>query len=254
MAAAHRLLAIIPAREGSSRVPGKNVRRLAGHPLLAYSIAGAVESGLFSRIIVSTDSPAYADIAKHYGAECPELRPVELATSLSPDIGFLRHTFDLVGDGYDVFSILRPTSPFRTGAVITRAWEAFREVEGADSIRAVQLCREHPGKMWVFDEGDTFMRPLLEQSHLEVPWYASQYQALPRVHVQNSSLEIAWSRVVLKDNSREGRNIVPFLTKGAEGFTIDYPDDWALAEQMVARGEAVLPRVTQAPYQGGESE
>ena len=79
-------VAFIPARQGSKRVPGKNVRPLDGHPLLAYTIAAALESGVFGSVIVSTDSEEVAAIARHYGAEVPFLRPAVFAGDMSPDI------------------------------------------------------------------------------------------------------------------------------------------------------------------------
>jgi CMP-N-acetylneuraminic acid synthetase len=92
------------------------------------------------------------------------------------------------------------------------------------------------------------MRPLLDQSHLEVPWHAGQYQALPKVYIQNSALEIAWTRIVHEYDSREGKVIAPFFTQGAEGFSIDYETDWYLAEHMIAQGEAVLPEIECEPF------
>ncbi|MGB6280128.1 MAG: acylneuraminate cytidylyltransferase family protein, partial [Syntrophobacteria bacterium] len=80
------IVALIPARAGSKRVPDKNIRPLAGHPLIAYTISSALQSQVFSAVIVSTDSQRYGDIAGHYGAEVPHLRPSELAGDLSPDI------------------------------------------------------------------------------------------------------------------------------------------------------------------------
>ena len=84
-------VAFIPARLGSKRVPGKNIRPLAGHPMLAYSIAPAIDSGVFSSVIVSTDSEEIAAIARHYGAEVPFLRPAAFAGDTSPDIEWLEH-------------------------------------------------------------------------------------------------------------------------------------------------------------------
>ena len=109
-------VALVPARAGSVRVPGKNVRALAGHPLIAYSIAAARESGLFDAVLVSTDSEEIAAVARRYGAEVPGLRPAEMAGSGSSDIEWVRHVLD--GTAYELFSILRPTSPFRRGATI----------------------------------------------------------------------------------------------------------------------------------------
>src|SRR4051794_37292922 len=128
-------VALVPARAGSQRVPGKNVRPLAGHPLLAYSIAAARASGLFDAVLVSTDSADIADVARHYGATVPGLRPATLATATSPDIEWVRHVLD--GTTYELFSILRPTSPFRSAATLRRAWDAFHAVDDADSLRAV---------------------------------------------------------------------------------------------------------------------
>lgn len=218
------------------RVPGKNIRPLAGHPLLAYSIAAARESGLFDTIVVSTDSEEMAEVARRYGADVPGLRPEAMATSTASDIDWVEHELARLPD-FDAFSILRPTSPFRRGATIRRAWERLIAVPGADSVRAVRPVREHPGKMWRI-EGE-LMVPLLEQVPGEVPTHSRQMAALPTVHVQDSSLEIAWTRIVA-DREIAGRRVVPFLTDAAEGFSIDYPDDWAEAERMAARDPSLL--------------
>ena len=108
------IVALIPARSGSKRLPDKNIQPLAGHPLIAYTISAARQSGLFADVIVSTDSERYADVARYYGAEVPWLRPVELAGDLAPDIEWVEYTLKRLlkeGRGYDCFSILRPTSP-----------------------------------------------------------------------------------------------------------------------------------------------
>ena len=85
------LVALIPARSGSKRVKNKNIRLLAGHPLLAYSIAAARESGIFRSVIVSTNCDEIAEVARHYGAEVPFLRPASMARDLSPDIEWIEH-------------------------------------------------------------------------------------------------------------------------------------------------------------------
>lgn len=239
-------VALIPARAGSLRVPNKNIRVLEGHPLIAYAISAALASKVHDRIIVSTDSELIREIAIYYGAEAPFLRPANLATSVSPDIEWLRHALSQLDEKYDAFSILRPTSPFRTAKTIKRGWQQFLSMPGIDSLRAVELCHEHPGKMWVA-EGE-LIRPLLNQSHLDIPWHAGQYQALPKVYIQNSSLEIAWTMVVWEHNSREGKKIAPFFTANTEGFSIDEEDDWYLAEHMIEQGRAVLPEMNIKPW------
>jgi len=240
------VVAFVPARAGSERVPGKNVRRLAGHPLLAYAIATARESGIAERIVCSTDSEEIADVARWYGADVPFLRPSEYATSTSPDIEWLTYTLAELSERYDLFALVRATNPFRGPDVLRRGLEQLLAAPQADSIRAVELVKQHPGKMWVL-EGQT-MRPLLEQSGLESAWHAGQYQALPQVYVQNSALEIAWTRVVAETGTREGRVLAPYLTEGFEGFNVDDEEDWARAEALVASGAATLPAIDRDPY------
>ena len=104
------ILALIPARSGSKRVADKNIRPLAGHPLIAYTIAAARESGIFSSIVVSTDSEQYAEISRKYGAEVPFLRPAEISGDVSPDIEWIEFTLKRLkeaGREYDCFSILK---------------------------------------------------------------------------------------------------------------------------------------------------
>lgn len=241
-------VAFVPARSGSERVPQKNVRRLAGHPLLAYAIETALQSGVFERVVVSTDSEEIAGVARWYGADVPFLRPVEYATSTSPDIEWLSFTLETMPERYDLFALIRATNPLRGPDAVRRGLEQLLATPEADSLRAVELVKQHPGKTWVLEEGGRLMRPLLDQSHLEVTWHAGQYQALPPVYIQNSALEIAWTRVVTETGTREGRVVAPFFTEGYEGFNVDDEDDWERAEGLVASGRASLPAVGRPPY------
>ena len=92
------VLAIIPARGGSKGLPGKNLRLLAGHPLIAYSIAAGLQAKLVNRVICSTDSEEIAGIARQYGAELPFMRPAELAQDDSPDIDAFQHILEFYGN------------------------------------------------------------------------------------------------------------------------------------------------------------
>jgi CMP-N,N'-diacetyllegionaminic acid synthase len=236
-------VALVPARSGSQRVPGKNVLPLAGHPLIAYSIAGAQEAGIFDAVVVSTDTEEIAEIGRRYGAEVPGLRTEEMSTATSFDIEWVLHV--MRDRDEEIFAILRPTSPFRTADTVRRAYERLVDLgNAADSIRAVEPARQHPGKMWTL-AGD-LIEPLLPQPEGETPLHSRQYQALPKVYAQNSSLELAWSRVL--DDALptiSGARVAPFFTEGAEGFSIDYPEDVEQAERMLARGEATLPALAQ---------
>lgn len=243
------VVALIPARAGSKRVPNKNVRKLGAHPMMAYTIAAAKASGVFSSIVVSTDDEKYAAIARHYGAEVPFLRPQEIAGEYSPDIEWVVQVLrglQSAGRAFDCFSILRPTSPFRRPETIRRAWELFLAQEGVDSLRAVEKCRQHPGKMWVV-RGER-MTPLLPLSPANTPWHSQQYAALPEVYVQNASLEIAWSRVALEGGTIAGSVLVPFITRDLEGVDVNDSKDWDWAERLLAEHPSALPAVSVAPF------
>src|SRR2546425_9184818 len=113
------------------------------------------------------------------GAIVLSLRPAELTTATSTDIEWITHALEQLNEHYDLFAIVRATNPFRGPDVLRRGLEQLLATPEADSIRAVELVKQHPGKMWVL-EGRT-MRPLLEQAQLVVAWHAGQYQALPPI-------------------------------------------------------------------------
>lgn len=242
-------VAFIPARSGSKRLPHKNIKKLGKHPLLAYSISAALESKIFSAVILATDSEEYAEIGRHYGAEVPFLREQSISGDKSPDIEWVQYALGKLAEQnrfYDAFSILRPTSPFRKAETIRRAWEIFLNSPGVDSLRAIEKCEQHPGKMWVV-RGDR-MTPLLPLTPAQQPWHSTQYAALPEVYVQNASLEIAWSRVVVETNTISGHTFAPFFTHDDEGLDVNREFDWWKAERMLEQGRATLPPIQLKPF------
>ena len=244
-----RSVALIPARSGSKRLQDKNVRPLGGHPMLAYSIQAALDSNVFDAVVCATDSQHYANIATYYGAEVPFLRDGDISGDQSPDIQWVRWVLDrLAADGreFDLFSILRPTSPFRLPNTIQRAWDLFISDAQADSLRAVQLCKQHPGKMWAI-EGNR-MTPIMPGSIGGVPMHSSQYAALPKIYVQDASLEISKVSNIYDKNSIAGDTILPFVSLGMDGFDINVPEDFILAEHFVETGEATLATISKIPF------
>lgn len=239
------VVGFIPARSGSKRIVDKNIKPLAGHPLLAYSVCSALDSGIFDKVVVSTDSAKYGDIAHHYGADVL-MRPPEYATETSPDIEWVKHA--LLRVPCRAFAILRPTSPFRTAETIRRAWCEFRTGFACDSLRAVEKCHEHPAKMWVIAHGH--LHPIMPTitGTTGAPGHSSQYPTLPVVYVQNTSLEFAWAKTVEDTDSIAGEVIRAFLTVDAEGFDLNSEYDWHIAEQMVKDGAARLPPMKVAAW------
>ena len=256
--AAEKVVALIPARGGSQRVPRKNIRELAGHPLIAYTIAVARSCGLFSGVYVSTDDAETMEIARHYGAETIA-RPAELARADSPDIDWVRHAlyevagFIVVRQQVDAFAILRPTSPFRRTTTIEEGLARldYPEWRPVDSVRAVTPASQHPGKMWRIIDGA--MYPILPYTYAKgddlemmgyepTPWHSSPTQTLPKVWIQTASMEFSRPRNV-DHGTISGSIIAPLMTFGYEALDINDESDWAEAERITAEHPKALPKV-----------
>lgn len=243
-----KIVALIPARAGSKRIPGKNMRPLAGRPLIAYTIMAALESRVFSDVLICSDDDhvfAYA-----LGCEHVSYRSRPPVPDDQPDIEWVRDALDTVTaarlDQPNAFAILRPTSPFRTAETIKRAIAQFQRSE-VHSLRAVQPVREHPGKMWLWEWPGFPMTPLWNRARDgDTPFHSRPTQTLPQVYVQNASLEIAWSYVVNAFGTISGTKVAPFFTEGYEGFDLNTEEDWQRAEQLIASGAVTLPDLTEA--------
>ena len=243
-------VALIPARSGSKRVVNKNISPLDGHPLIAYTITSALESNIFDNVIVSTDSDEIKKVSEYYGASVPFIRPEEYSKDISPDIQWVKHSLNYLEKfkNYNVFSILRPTSPFRKPETIIRAFKEFFKEE-CDSLRAVEKCLQHPCKMWVSEKD--YIRPFVEMEEKgpqNQPLHSSQYPSLPEVYVQNASLEIAHFKTVYNFDNISGEKIIPFFTEKDEGFDVNVKDDWELAKILIKNGEASLPKIRKKSY------
>jgi len=236
-------IALIPARSLSKRIPNKNIKVLGNHPLIAYSIASAIESNIFDKVVCVTDSQLYADIAMHYGAEVPCLRPHNISTDESSDIDWVNWILLEIYKNYpfEIYSILRPTSPFRSKETIQNAFYAFETSKNYDSLRAVQKVTEHPGKMWI--KSDNIITPLLPFKNGDVNWHSCQTNTLPEIFIQNASLEISWKKTLIEQKSISGSIIQPFISKGYEGFDINNMNDWYLAEKFVSEKIQSLPNI-----------
>jgi CMP-N,N'-diacetyllegionaminic acid synthase len=251
-----RMVALIPARAGSKRVPGKNTRDLNGQPLIAYTIAAAQQSGVFARVVVCSDDSNVWKIAYQLGAEWFERAPV---SDTQRDVEWIREVLEQMRPQPEAFAILRPTSPFRTADTIRRAYQQFCDMNDCvDSIRAVRPVTEHPYKMWRSTGPAGFekaypIKPLHEGYHADgTPWHSSPTQSLPTLYVQTSALEMAWTRCVEVYGTISGRKVAPFFGSPVEFCSIDTPDDWDEAERLArTRPDLLSPvdvaRVSTAP-------
>ena len=234
-------IAIIPARGGSKRVPLKNIKLLRGHPLLAYSIRAAQDSGVCDRILVSTDSPEIAALAEKYGAEAPGLRPQELATDSAHDIGFLLHAMQEWAPGSDdqLWAILRPTSPLRSGESIRHARDNLLANPWADSIRALRPVSEHPGKMWRVDASTGEATTYLDQPGA----FNGPTQELESLFFQASSLEIVRRGAAVAHHSIAGERVLALTLPVAETVDVNSEHDWIVLETLIAANPSLLPRM-----------
>ena len=219
------ILALIPARCGSKSIPRKNLLRLAGNPLIAYSIKQALASRHITRTIVSTDDPEIAEVARQYGAEVPFLRPAEFAQDLSPDLDVFHHALSWLRDqeGYtcDLVVHLRPTGPLRRVELIDQAIELMLKHPEADSLRSVRSASQTPYKMWRIESG--YLRSLLSVEGVPEP-HSMPRQKLPKVYWQNGYVDIVRPRTVLELNRMAGNRILPFVVEEPI-LELDYPED-----------------------------
>jgi N-acylneuraminate cytidylyltransferase len=159
------ILAVIPARGGSKGLPRKNVLTLSGHPLIAYSILAAQRSKYITRMIVSTDDDEIGAVAQRYGAEVPFKRPEAIAGDLATDIEVFTHALQWLKENEQYIPAyivqLRPTSPVRLNGMIDECIEKILAHPEADSLRIITEAPVTPYKMWVAEDDDKPMKPLL---------------------------------------------------------------------------------------------
>jgi N-acylneuraminate cytidylyltransferase len=241
MVARTEVLAIIPARGGSKSIPRKNIRLLANHPLIAYSIAAGLAAEEVSRVIVSTDDEKIAEISQKYGAEIPFLRPAEFAQDETPDLPVFEHAMEWLEnrEGYipDIVVQLRPTSPFRRTIHIDQAVRQLIDSPGADAVRTVCIPFQNPFKMWRVDS-DGYLQPIMDIGIPES--YNLPRQSLPVIYWQTGYVDVVWAETIKTKHSMTGERILPLIIGADEWIDIDSPDDWRRAERMLESNEIKL--------------
>ncbi|HEY5153464.1 MAG TPA: acylneuraminate cytidylyltransferase family protein [Acidimicrobiales bacterium] len=222
-----RALGLIPARGGSQGVPGKNLRPLAGRPLLAYTARDALASGL-DRVVLSTDDEAIATVGRELGLDVPFLRPAELATSEAPTLGVVRHAIDVLaaaGDDYDAVCLLQPTSPVRAPGLIDECL-ARLAASGADSVVTVRPVplEFHPD--WVYhldaDGGLALASGAAEP--------VTRRQDLTAAYHRDGAVYVTRTEVV-QAGSLYGHRVVGVVAAGPS-VNIDTEDDFRRAEAL----------------------
>jgi YrbI family 3-deoxy-D-manno-octulosonate 8-phosphate phosphatase len=231
MVAQPEVLAIVPARGGSKSIPRKNIQPLAGHPLMAYSIAAGLQAESVGRVIVSTDDEEIAEIARAYGAETPFMRPAELAADDTQDYPVFQQALAWLKEheGYqpEVVVQLRPTSPLRPKDCVDQAVARLLADPEADSIRGVVPSKQIPYKMWRIAP-DGRMEPLLLDGFDEP--YNMPRQKLPQTYWQTGHIDAIRTRTILEKDSLSGDVILSLVLDPKYTIDIDTIQDWERAE------------------------
>ncbi len=255
MAEPIEILAVIPARGGSKGIPRKNIRPFLGHPLVAYSIAAALQSEQVTRTIVSTDDEEIAAVARQYGAETPFMRPADLAQDQTTDLPVFEQALRWLAEneGYRPAAVvqLRPTSPLRPRGLVDRAVRTLLDAPEADSVRGVIPSGQNPYKMWRIDAQGR-MAPLLSVPGIAEPYNAPR-QALPPTYWQTGHIDAIRTACILQKHSLSGDVILPLQIDPRYAVDIDTLNDWRRAEWLVRQGELemVLPGRQPRPLPAG---
>lgn len=225
------VLAIIPARSGSKSVKDKNIRPINGKPMIAYSVEHAIKAECIDRVIVSTDSEKYAEIAKAYGAEIPFIRPAEYATDTSLDIDVFFHalTFLKENEGYmpELVVQLRPTYPIRRISDIENMVKYMKDNKDVDSIRCIAPAKEVAYKMW-FKDDNNMLTPIMK----DIPeCYNMPRQQLPKIYYQNACIDVVRADVILNKHSMSGNKIAGY--EMSDNFDIDTEEEFKAAEKYI---------------------
>ena len=230
------ILALIPARGGSKGIPHKNIRRFAGYPLLAWSIAAGLQAKSVSRVIVSTDDGEIAAVAREYGADVPFMRPSELAQDRTLDLPVFEHALrwleDIEGYKPDIIVQLRPTSPIRPKEMLDGAIKVLVENPDADSVRGVVPAGQNPYKMWKFNGYDKPLNPLIHVEGLTEPYNAPR-QILPQVYWQTGHIDAIRTKTISHKNSLTGDVVYPYVIDPRYTVDIDTLADWEKYEALV---------------------
>lgn len=221
-----KILAFIPARGGSKRIPGKNIRLLGGKPLIEWSIHTAKLIPEVCDILVSTDSIEIQNISKELGAYVPWLRPKNLSTDRSSSVDTALHALDWYESEYgavDGLLMLQPTSPFRNIEKVKEGVKMFTE-QDINSILGVSHTHEHPG--WMFKIKDNLLSSFLDEHKLN-----TRSQDLDPAYVINGSFYLISPSALRQEKSFFTKQSLPLIVNSnMELLDIDTEQDWQYAE------------------------
>ncbi len=234
-----KILGVITARGGSKSIPRKNIRELAGKPLIAWTIEAAKESGVFDRIILSTDDPEIAEVGRKWGIDVPFMRPAELAEDTTPHLPVMQHavTWLKEQEGYepDFVAILQPTAPLRQAFHLREAVELLRKT-GADSVVSMVEIPGHFSPYWAVEVDENGLGTLLvsgEPIKKRIP----RRQSLPKAYAHSGAIYLFRTGLLFDpaEPNFYGDKVAAYVMEDKYNVNIDGPEDWERAEIAVKK-------------------
>ncbi|MFN0109779.1 MAG: cytidylyltransferase domain-containing protein [Blastocatellia bacterium] len=228
-----KILGLIPARGGSKGVPRKNIRLLAGKPLLAYTAEAALASKRLTRIILSTDDKEIAEVGRACGLEVPFLRPAELAEDTTPTLPVVQHAVQFLeaqGERFDAICLLQPTNPLRQASDIDGCIDLLERAEADTVFTMLAVPSEHNPHWVYFKNADGSLR-LSTGDATPIP----RRQSLPPAFHREGSVYVTRRDVVMIENSLYGAQVIGFEIERSRSVNIDNLEDWAKAESLIRK-------------------
>lgn len=226
-----KILGLIPARGGSKGIPGKNIKFLAGKPLLAYTLESARESKLLMKTVLSSDDQEIIATAIQLGLEVPFTRPADLASDVSPTLPVLIHTLNFFaerGEFFDAVCLLQVTNPFRRNGFIDEAIMKLQET-GADALVSVLPVPHEFNPHWVFEPQASGLLSIATGEEKIIP----RRQELPPAYFRDGAIYLTRTEVLLKQNSLYGNKLAYIVGDEGRYVNLDTMQDWAKAEILV---------------------
>ena len=226
----YKIVAIIPARSGSKRIPFKNIKKYAGYPLIYWSIQLAKSSPYIDDVVVSTDCEDIANISKQYGASVPFIRPKHISGDLSTDYEFMEHFIKNTHNIPNIIVHLRPTYPNRQLDILNDCITKFIDVINEfDSLRTVCTVDKPPFKMYSIENNQLI--PLFSSINSINEPYNMPAQLLPISYWHNGYIDIIKVETILDQKSMSGTKIYPYIMDKKEIDDIDTIEEWDASEK-----------------------
>lgn len=229
MIAGKKVLAIVPARAGSKGLPGKNVRPFRGKPLLQWSVEHGLSSRCVDKIVVSTDSEEFADVARKCGAAVPFLRPEFLASDTATSVDVILHAVDFLeerGEFFDILTLLEPTSPLRAPEDIDNALELLLSESEAESVVSVSRTEAHHPAFLMQMMGDKFLKPYLSD------FKVIRRQEITPLYFLDGTVYVSRIEALRRRRSFYHERTLGYEVPKYKSFEVDDLDDFIICEAL----------------------